>query len=92
MTTPNTTPFSLRPWPIGDKKPKTLGEFISRVNIERGGFRNVTEAQLREEIAAQEEGRVEVEESSGSDQEEEAEADKPNDVIAAREEFAKSIE
>jgi mediator of RNA polymerase II transcription subunit 17, fungi type len=49
------TPFDLRPWPRGDKKPKNLAEFITRINFERSGFRNVTEASLREEIAAEKE-------------------------------------
>ncbi|KAI1379973.1 subunit 17 of mediator complex-domain-containing protein, partial [Hypoxylon crocopeplum] len=88
-----TSPFSLRPWPIGDKKPKNLGEFIARINIERGGFRNVTEAQLREEIAAQENGHAEVEGSSDSeDEEEEADTDKSKNVMVARDEFLRNIE
>lgn len=93
MTTPNASPFSLRPWPIGDKKPKNLGEFIARVNAERGGFRNVTEAQLREEIAAQENGHVEVERSSDEEEEEEeSDADKGKNVMEAREEVLKNLE
>ncbi|KAI2611802.1 subunit 17 of mediator complex-domain-containing protein [Hypoxylon sp. NC1633] len=90
-----TSPFSLRPWPIGDKKPKNLGEFIARVNAERGGFRNVTEAKLREEVKAQEDGRAEVDGSSDSEVPEdleEADADKSKNVIAAREEFLRNIE
>ncbi|KAI0835512.1 subunit 17 of mediator complex-domain-containing protein [Hypoxylon sp. FL0890] len=87
-------PFSLRPWPIGDKKPKNLGEFIARVNAERGGFRHVTEAELREEIMAQENGRIEADEVSNSEEEDEEDedADKSKKVMAAREEFLKNIE
>lgn len=93
MTTPNPSPFSLRPWPIGDKKPKNLGEFIARVNAERGGFRNVTEAKLREEIAAQEDGRVEIERSSDEEEEEEeTDADKSKNVMEARDEVLKNLE
>jgi mediator of RNA polymerase II transcription subunit 17, fungi type len=82
MAAGNSVPFSLRPWPTGDRRPKDIGEFISRINTE-GGFRNITETELREEIKAQEEGRdldngdgaSEVE--SRSDEEEEADKAKP---------------
>lgn len=94
MTTPNPSPFSLRPWPIGDKKPKTLGEFIARVNAEKGGFRNVTEEKLREQIAAEEEGRAEIERpsSSSSSEEEETDADKTKNILEAREEVLRNLE
>ena len=42
---------ALRPWPRAGQKPKNLAEFIARVNMQLGGFRNVTEASLREQIA-----------------------------------------
>ncbi|OTB17048.1 hypothetical protein K445DRAFT_316557 [Daldinia sp. EC12] len=83
------SPFSLQPWPIGDKKPKNLGEFIARISVQSGGFRNVTEAKLREEIAAQEDGRVEAEGSSDEEEDEDAEL---KSVVVAREEFLKNIE
>ncbi|KAI1635983.1 subunit 17 of mediator complex-domain-containing protein [Biscogniauxia mediterranea] len=93
MSSISSSPFSLRPWPTGDKKPKNLGEFIARVNTERSGFRNVTEAKLRDEIKAQEEGHMDLDEADGSsDDEEETEADKSKTVVAAREEFLKNIE
>ncbi|KAI1460118.1 subunit 17 of mediator complex-domain-containing protein [Annulohypoxylon moriforme] len=86
------SPFSLRPWPTGDKKPKNLSEFITRVNGERGGFRNLTEAQLREEITTQEDGQIEVDRSSDGEEEEETDVDKLNNVMVAREEFLKNLE
>ncbi|KAI1496616.1 subunit 17 of mediator complex-domain-containing protein [Biscogniauxia marginata] len=93
MASISASPFSIRPWPIGDKKPKHLGEFIARVNAERNGFRNVTEAQLRDEIKDQDEGRMDIDKTDGSsDEEEEADADKSKSVIAAREEFLRNIE
>ncbi|KAI0173602.1 subunit 17 of mediator complex-domain-containing protein [Hypoxylon sp. FL1284] len=93
MTTPTASPFSLRPWPIGDKKPKNLGEFITRVNAERSGFRNVTEDKLREEIAAQEGGRVDVDRSSEDEEEEdEVDTDKAKTVIEARDEVLRNLE
>jgi hypothetical protein len=69
-----TIPFGLRPWPQGDRKPKNLAEFISRINIERKGFRNVTEESLRAEIAAQqgeETGKDAEDEEANEDEDEE---------------------
>lgn len=43
-------PLSLRPFPVADKSPKNLSDFIVRVNSLPGGFRSVTEAKLQEEI------------------------------------------
>jgi mediator of RNA polymerase II transcription subunit 17 len=95
MASSSASPFSLRPWPTGDKKPKNLGEFITRINAERGGFRNVTEAELRDEILAKDEGRLESGNGSpegDSDSDEEVEVDKSKTIIAAREEFLRNIE
>lgn len=50
---PPPTLFSLRALPLGDRRPQNLSEFILRVNAERGGFRNVTEESLREEMQAE---------------------------------------
>lgn len=44
--------FVLRPVPQSDRRPKNLGEFIARVNADRG-FRNVTEESLRKEMEAE---------------------------------------
>jgi mediator of RNA polymerase II transcription subunit 17, fungi type len=89
-------PFSLRPWPTGDKKPKNLGDFIARISAERGSFRNVTEGKLREEIKAEEDrrnGDGGQDEGSESDSEDaDAASDKTKDVAAVREDFLKNIE
>ena len=47
--------LSLRPWPQPDTK-DSLPFLISRINEQRGSFRNVTEASLVEEIRALEAG------------------------------------
>ncbi|KAF4460769.1 calcium channel yvc1 [Fusarium albosuccineum] len=47
-------PLSLRPHPVADRKPKNIAEFIARVNAQPGGFRALSEAKLRDEIAARE--------------------------------------
>jgi mediator of RNA polymerase II transcription subunit 17 len=49
-------PLSLRPFPVADKKPKTVADFIARVNAQPGGFRSLSEAALREEVARQAQG------------------------------------
>ncbi|KAK5635743.1 hypothetical protein RRF57_011455 [Xylaria bambusicola] len=96
MTGNNQTPFSLRPWPTGDKKPQNLAEFIARVNAQPGGFRNLNEAELRQEIQAKEQGTLEDGGIEGSDEEEddeeEAEEAKGKTALVAREEFLRNIE
>ncbi|PHH86145.1 hypothetical protein CDD83_10661 [Cordyceps sp. RAO-2017] len=52
MASNDPPPLFLRPFPVADKDPKNLAEFIARVNAQPGGFRDVTEAKLREEISA----------------------------------------
>ncbi|KAJ8111631.1 hypothetical protein ONZ43_g5574 [Nemania bipapillata] len=89
-------PFTLRPWPTGDKKPQNLTEFISRVNAQPGGFRDLREADLRREIQAKQEGRLEDDGASSSEEEEddddeEAEAVKGKTAAVAREEFLRNI-
>lgn len=84
-------PFSsLRPLPVGGRKPKNVGEFIARIQNERG-FRNVTEASLREEIAAKQradEKDEDVDMTGSDDEQEEA----PKDVHAVRAEILRNIE
>ncbi|KAI1825014.1 subunit 17 of mediator complex-domain-containing protein [Xylaria intraflava] len=95
MASNNTqTPFSLRPWPTGDKKPKTLAEFISRVNAKPNGFRHLNETQLRQEIQAKQQGRVEDGGIDGSSDEEDEEDDevKEKTAVVAREEFLRNID
>lgn len=54
MASPEGPPLSLRPFPVADKAPKNLADFIARVNTQPGGFRDVTEAKLRDEIKSRE--------------------------------------
>ena len=44
-------PLSVRPPPVADRKPRNIADFIARVNAQPGGFRAISEAKLREEIA-----------------------------------------
>lgn len=86
-------PLSLRPFPVADKNPKNLSDFISRVNALPGGFRAVTESKLEEEIRARRDANPEdngedVDMSEGDDAED-ADAKDPN---LARMEVLKNIE
>lgn len=47
---PAQVPLSLRAWPSADAKTKALPLLISRINIERGNFRDVTEEALAQEL------------------------------------------
>ena len=87
--------FSLRQWPTGDKKPKTLGEFITRMHVERGGFRNITEQSLAKEIEEQQNGVTEDPDTamaSGSEDEDATQPATLEDILKARDEVLRSIE
>lgn len=45
-----TSPISLRAWPPTDVSKDPLPLLISRINEQRGSFRNITEGSLEEEI------------------------------------------
>lgn len=68
------TSLSLRPFPISDTKPKTLGDFISRVNAQPGGFRELSEDKLRQEVE-QQKNAPDDQDVDMSDEEEDEEAD-----------------
>lgn len=59
--------FALPPLPVGDRRPKTIADFIARVNTERGGFRNVTLDSLQKEIEDETNGLVESKEVDAND-------------------------
>lgn len=95
MTTGDQTPFSLRPWPIGDKKPKNLAEFIARVNARPGGFRSLNEAELRRKVQEKQQGSLDddgMDTSEGEGDDDEVEEAKGKTALVAREEFLKNIE
>lgn len=104
MAPPDKTPFSLRPWPKGDKKPQNIGEFIARVSAERDGFRHVNEAELREQMAAEESGAARAEQQDqdqdhddsasqeGGESASEPDTETRRTALAAREEFLRNME
>lgn len=88
------SPFSLRPWPTPDRKPKSLAEFIARVNATPNGFRNVTEESLRKEIEAEENGAADANDQMSIDSEEEENSTTATveEIRAARDEMIKNSE
>lgn len=54
MASTSESPFALRPLPLpqNERKPANIADFIARVNADKGGFRNVTEENLRKELEA----------------------------------------
>ncbi|OAA37779.1 RNA polymerase II mediator complex component SRB4 [Beauveria brongniartii RCEF 3172] len=58
MATGDGPPLSMRPFPVADKSPKSLADFIARVNALPGGFRSVTETSLEEELGARRDGTI----------------------------------
>lgn len=89
-------PLSMRPFPVADKSPKNLGDFIARVNALPGGFRAVTEASLVEDIRTRNEANCEAAsqdiDMSEAEDEEEDEDSGAKDPLAARMEVLKNIE
>ncbi|EXF76092.1 RNA polymerase II mediator complex component SRB4 [Colletotrichum fioriniae PJ7] len=92
MASGSSMPFSsLHPVPTGDRKPKSLGEFIARVQAERG-FRNVTEESLKEEVENKKNGVGEVKEEDTTMVEGDDEDEEPPDAGAARMEVLRNID
>ncbi|KAF2724895.1 hypothetical protein K431DRAFT_281371 [Polychaeton citri CBS 116435] len=91
-----TSSLSFQPWGQGKSEELSLQDVLARVALERGAFRDVSEASLQEEAAA--EGALELSESSTSsdDEEEDPEQDdgKPKtraELYAAKGEMLQSI-
>lgn len=68
-------PISLRPPSKEDYNTEALGDLIYRINVERKGFRNVTEAQLEREVDDADHGLTQ-DESSDSEAEVKEEEEK----------------
>lgn len=91
--TSNAIPLSLRPAPSTGSDSIPLPVLIARINAERGGFRNLSEDSLRQEIAEAELGGSEEEnESSSEDGEAEEEPDRMKELLTAREEILGQLE
>lgn len=85
------TPLSLRPFPVPSKNPSNVYDFLQRVNTTQvGGFRALSEAKLRDELAKK--NRQDGEEQDDDDEfSSEDEADAAPDITTAREEILQDL-
>lgn len=85
------TPLSLRPFPVADKKPNNVYDFLQRVNTTQvGGFRALSEAKLREELAKKKrQDGIEQDDDDESSSEEDGEP--APDIATAREEILQDL-
>lgn len=87
-TIPNGFPISLRSWPSKSADATDLPTLFQRIQTERGGFVNISEDILREEIAKEEAGQV-VEDESEDEEDKNAEDVKAR--TAARQDLLQQI-
>ncbi|KAL9580471.1 MAG: hypothetical protein Q9212_004477 [Teloschistes hypoglaucus] len=89
----NQLSVSLRAWPSDDKITESLPFLISRINEQRGSFRNITEASLEEEIRASD--ADDSKSLDGTEIDEEADDNngkrKGEELTVAREEIIKQV-
>ncbi|MCJ1484759.1 RNA polymerase II mediator complex subunit [Schaereria dolodes] len=85
--------LSLKSWPTRNLDIESLPFLISRINEQRGGFRNVSEEGLEDEIRALNAGQLEPESETNEQQEEDSPDPKSRReaLVAAREEIIKQI-
>ena len=83
--------LSLRVSPKTDPRKDSLPFIISRINEQRGSFRNVTQDSLREEIQAQEAGRAELIEESGNLEEVQDAKSRREQLATAREDMLRHV-
>lgn len=88
--------LSLRVWPTKDAAAESLPFLISRINEQRGGFCNITEQSLEEEIRAQDAGESTVDKTVLSsakpiEQDDKDLKSRKEEVIEARDEILKNI-
>lgn len=90
MTSANASSFSFQPWARKDRGDGILKDILARVNLERGHFRDITEASLQEEIAA--EGALELSESESEEEDDEdgQNSQKTKDKPTTREDLFKA--
>jgi mediator of RNA polymerase II transcription subunit 17 len=90
---PGQFPISLRAWPSKDDKAVPLSSLISRINSERGSFREVTEEGLAEELRKDEEG-IDISKDDGESEVEDVdeEPDRTKELMKARGEILGQLE
>ncbi|KAI1334722.1 subunit 17 of mediator complex-domain-containing protein [Xylariaceae sp. FL0016] len=91
----NPKPFSLRPWPVADKRPKNLAEFVTRIYEEDGpeGFQKLDQTKLRQEIEARKQGTIQDDSSDTSSEDGSTqETEQPKSIEALRGEVLEGIQ
>lgn len=83
--------LSLRASPKSDPDRSSLPFLISRINEQRGSFRNVTEDSLQGEIRGLEAGQAEAVEDSGDDEESHDDRPRREQLALAREEMLRQV-
>ena len=89
---PDQLSLCLQAFPTVDKEKESLKYLISRINQQKGSFRNVSEQSLEEEIQAQEAGQINEDDQAIEPVEEvEDVKTKQEEVTKAREDMIKQI-
>ena len=90
---PNQLSLCLQAFPTVDKDKESLKYLISRINQQKGSFRNVTEQSLEEEIEAQEADNIDTDDQHVVETVEEVEdvKTKQEELTKAREDMIKQI-
>lgn len=89
---PDQLSLSLQAFPTVDKDKESLKYLISRINQQKGSFRNVTEQSLEEEIQAQDAGKPDDDQGVVETVEEvEDVKTKQEEVTKARDDIIKQI-
>ena len=90
---PNQLSLCLQAFPTVDKDKESLKYLISRINQQKGSFRNVTEQSLEDEIQAQEAGNIDTDDQQVVETVEEVEdvRTKQEELTKAREDMIKQI-
>lgn len=90
---PDQLSLALQAFPTVDKDKESLEYLISRINQQKGSFRNVTEQSLEEEIQALETGKPDTDDQDVVETVEEVEdvKSKQEEVTKAREDIIKQI-
>ncbi len=83
--------ISLQASPKSNPDKSSLPFLISRINEQRGSFRNVTEASLQEEIRGLEAGQADAVEGSGDEEDGQDDRSRREQLALAREEMLRQV-